>query len=569
MSQISIQAVNLTSVYKNGKIGFTNKNGKIGFNFNKSKIGLHPCSFEIKKDSMVAILGPTGCGKSTLLKTLIGVTPKAGGSVKIAGLELKENFDLIKTHIGYVPQHDHDAIHFDLTVLQCLTYSARLRLPNIPIEEQDRKIERILRKLNIYHEKENLVKDLSGGQQKRVSIAVELLIDPIVLVLDEPTSPLDPQTISDFLLMLKDLSRQGTTIIMVTHKPEDLDYMDECIFMGVGGYLTYKGKVDGVLNYFKQNTIHEVYKLVNSEAAGLLAKKYYEEHELSPFVGDWSEIKFSRTRNVNYLSQYFYLSLRYLSRKLNDYKSLLVTIGQAPFIAILMIFIFPEINHIVLFFISISAIWFGTNNSAKEIVYERQIFHRERMYNQGIIPFILSKITILSIVGFIQSLIFISILHFNYRNQFVHISNDIEMIIWMSFTIIVSSLFGLMLSSFSKSSEKVMGYIPIALIPQIMISGIIVKISGKILISYISFLTIARWSTTGLSRLQTEVEKTFFNPNGLSIVPLRENLGDTFESKLNFSSNEPTFEMYILFIHSIIYFIIIYLNLRDRDLYRN
>ena len=569
MSHISIQAVNLTSVYKNGKIGFTYKNGKIGFNFNISKIGLHPCSFEIKKDSMVAILGPTGCGKSTLLKTLIGLTPKAGGSVKIAGLELKENFDLIKTHIGYVPQHDHDAIHFDLTVLQCLTYSARLRLPNIPIEEQDRKIERILRKLNIYHEKENLVKDLSGGQQKRVSIAIELLIDPIVLVLDEPTSPLDPQTISDFLLMLKDLSRQGTTIIMVTHKPEDLDYMDECIFMGVGGYLTYKGKVDGVLNYFKQNTIHEVYKLVNSEAAGLLAKKYYEEHELSPSVGDWSEIKFSRTRNVNYLSQYFYLSLRYLSRKLNDYKSLLVTIGQAPFIAILMIFIFPEINHIVLFFISISAIWFGTNNSAKEIVSERQIFHRERMYNQGIIPFILSKITILSIVGFIQSLIFISILHFNYRNQFVHISNDIEMIIWMSFTIIVSSLFGLMLSSFSKSSEKVMGYIPIALIPQIMISGIIVKISGKILISYISFLTIARWSTTGLSRLQTEVEKTFFNPNGLSIVPLRENLGDTFESKLNFSSNEPTFEMYILFIHSIIYFIIIYLNLRDRDLYRN
>lgn len=569
MSHISIQAVNLTSVYKNGKIGFTYKNGKIGFNFNISKIGLHPCSFEIKKDSMVAILGPTGCGKSTLLKTLIGVTPKAGGSVKIAGLELKENFDLIKTHIGYVPQHDHDAIHFDLTVLQCLTYSARLRLPNIPIEEQDRKIERILRKLNIYHEKENLVKDLSGGQQKRVSIAIELLIDPIVLVLDEPTSPLDPQTISDFLLMLKDLSRQGTTIIMVTHKPEDLDYMDECIFMGVGGYLTYKGKVDGVLNYFKQNTIHEVYKLVNSEAAGLLAKKYYEEHELSSSVGDWSEIKFSRTRNVNYLSQYFYLSLRYLSRKLNHYKSLLVTIGQAPFIAILMIFIFPEINHIVLFFISISAIWFGTNNSAKEIVSERQIFHRERMYNQGIIPFILSKITILSIVGFIQSLIFISILHFNYRNQFVHISNDIEMIIWMSFTIIVSSLFGLMLSSFSKSSEKVMGYIPIALIPQIMISGIIVKISGKILISYISFLTIARWSTTGLSRLQTEVEKTFFNPNGLSIVPLRENLGDTFESKLNFSSNEPTFEMYILFIHSIIYFIIIYLNLRDRDLYRN
>jgi ABC-type multidrug transport system ATPase subunit len=551
MKQISVQAVNLTSVY------------------NKGKIGLHPCSFEIEKNSMVAILGPTGCGKSTLLKTLIGVIPSAGGKVFIAGLELKENYELLKTHIGYVPQHDHDAIHFDLTVLQCLTYSARIRLPELSTKEQNLKVERILKKLNIYHEKEKLVKELSGGQQKRVSIAVEILIDPIVLLLDEPTSPLDPQTISDFLLMLKDLTKQGTTVIMVTHKPEDLYYMDECIFMGVGGYLTYKGNVDGILGYFNQTTIHEIYKLVNSDSAGLLAKKYYEQHVLSSSVGDWDEIRFSRTRNVNYLSQYFYLSLRYLSRKLNDYKSLLVTIGQAPIIAVLMIFIFPEINHIVLFFISISAIWFGTNNSAKEIVSERQIFHRERMYNQGIIPFILSKITVLSIVGFIQSIIFISILHFNYKNNFIHISNDIEMIIWMSFTIIVSSLFGLMLSSFSKSSEKVMGYIPIALIPQIMISGIIVKISGKILISYISFLTIARWSTTGLSRLQTEVERTFFNPNGLSIVPLRENLGDTFESTLNFKSNEPTFELYILFIHAIIYFILIYLNLRDKDLYRN
>jgi ABC-type transport system involved in cytochrome bd biosynthesis fused ATPase/permease subunit len=99
MNQISVQAVNLTSVY------------------NKGKIGLHPCSFEIEKNSMVAILGPTGCGKSTLLKTLIGVTPSAGGKVYIAGLELKENYELLKTHIGYVPQHDHDAIHFDLTVL--------------------------------------------------------------------------------------------------------------------------------------------------------------------------------------------------------------------------------------------------------------------------------------------------------------------------------------------------------------------------------------------------------------------------------------------------------------------
>lgn len=551
MNQLSIRAVNLTSVYAKGKIG------------------LHPCSFEIEKNSLVAILGPTGCGKSTLLKTLCGVIPSAGGKIYIAGLELKENYELLKTHIGYVPQHDTDSIHFDLTVLQCLTYSARIRLPELSKKEQDEKVHYILQKLKIYDVKDKLIKELSGGQQKRVSIAVEILIDPIILLLDEPTSPLDPQTISDFLLMLKDIANNGTTIIMVTHKPEDLHYMDECIFMGVGGYLTYKGNVKQVLDYFQLNSIHEVYKLVNSNSAGLLAKKYYENYRTSENKMSWDNMNFNKSRNINYLSQFYYLSSRYLSRKLNDYKSFLVTIIQAPIIAILMTFIFQEINHIVLFFIAISAIWFGTNNSAKEIVSERQLFLRERMYNQGIIAYILSKVSVLSLIGLVQSIIFISILQINYKSHHVQMDQYLEMIIWMTLTIVVASLFGLMLSSFAKTSEKVMGFIPIALIPQIMISGILVKISGKVLMIYLSFLTIARWSTTGISRLQQSIEKSYFNPNGLSIVPIRENLGDTYESTLNFDSHDPSFELGILCVHSFIYFILIYLNLRDRDLYRN
>lgn len=558
MKKYSVQAENLMTEFPN------------------KKIGLHPCTFSIEANSMVAILGPTGCGKSTLLKTLAGIIPNSSGKIFIAGKELDANYESLKTHIGFVPQHDHDAIHFDLTVQQCLTYSARIRLPDMSIIEQDIKIMSILKRLNIHLVKDSSIRDLSGGQQKRVSIAVELLIDPMVLFLDEPTSPLDPQTIAEFLENLRELTKTGTTIIMVTHKPEDLRYMDECIFMGVGGYLVYKGSTNSVVSHFNKSNILEVYKMLNSSSVAQLAQKFFLENQVIQKSSKWTDLKFESDRNINYFSQFHYLSLRYALRKINDFKSTLITIAQAPIIAMLMVFIFPGINHIVLFFIAISAIWFGTNNAAKEIVselpyksYDSSIYTRERMYNLGIVPYILSKLVVLSLIGVIQSIVFIGILYFHFYNTTVPLEDFTSIFLWMSFTIVVSSLFGLVLSAFSRNNEQVMSIIPIALIPQIMISGVIVKISGILFIEPLSYFTIARWSTTGLARIQPKMQDSIMFPSGLSIDPLRTNMGSTFENSLSFSSSSIEFESYIFLIQAFFFFLLIYLKLRDRDLYRN
>jgi ABC-type multidrug transport system ATPase subunit len=249
MSRISVRAENVTKV------------------FNSGNTGLHPCSFEVEANSLTAILGPSGCGKSTLIKALIGDETRTSGRIHIEGVELNEdNRDYIKTHIGYVPQDE--IIHSDLTVGQCILYAARLRLSDYGLEQQNNRIQEVIKELGLEKIENQLIGQISGGQRKRVAIATEILTKPKVLFLDEPTSPLDPQTIGDFLKILRNLAKNGTTVLMVTHKPEDLEYMDECIFMGVGGYITYQGVPSKMVSYFGCKNIVEVYALMDSSAVG-------------------------------------------------------------------------------------------------------------------------------------------------------------------------------------------------------------------------------------------------------------------------------------------------------------
>ncbi|MBM3186630.1 MAG: ABC transporter permease, partial [Bacteroidetes bacterium] len=268
--------------------------------------------------------------------------------------------------------------------------------------------------------------------------------------------------------------------------------------------------------------------------------------------------QFNPNRHTNFFSQTFWLITRYLSRKLNDLETLAIQICQSPIIAFLVILIFKEVDQIVLFFIVISAIWFGTNNAAKEIVSESSIFKRERMYNQGIIPYLISKIFVLSIIGFIQSAIFILILSEKYKSSAVPLENPTTLIFWMFIITVVSNLFGLTLSAISSTTEKVMGLIPIALIPQIMFSGVMVKMTA-VFVKIPSFLMISRWSMTGITRLQTNVFDNILKKKAISLDILKENLGETYDQ-----FNSIQFELYVLCLQFFFFFTLIYLILRDR-----
>jgi ABC-type multidrug transport system ATPase subunit/pSer/pThr/pTyr-binding forkhead associated (FHA) protein len=466
--------------------------------FNNGKIGLHECSFEIPSKSLTAVMGPSGCGKSTLLKALNGDAPPTGGMVLISGLDLAQNYDYLKTQIGYVPQDD--IVHRELTVQQSLYYAAKLRLDHADEEFIKRKVDEVLNDLNITHIRENMVGAISGGQRKRVSIAVEILTDPLILFLDEPTSPLDPQTIEEFLGILQNLAKKGTTVMMVTHKPEDLHYMDAVIFMAEGGYLVHQGDANHYLRYFNADDTVKVY----AELALPKAKKWIDRRPVHSGGNKPFSAGFQQNRSTNSLSQFWWLTIRYFNIKLNDKVNTGIMIGQAPIIAGLICLIFDQVSQAVPFLIAVTAVWFGTNNAAREIVGEAAIYKRERMFNQGIFAYIFSKIFVLGTFAAVQSLIFIFIIYLRFKNESPNWNEPLLAFGWMLFLSIAATMMGLLLSALVSTTEKVMTLVPIALIPQIMLAGIVAKITSP-LVEFLSYFTLSRWGTEGFSDIQQKI----------------------------------------------------------------
>lgn len=560
--------------------------------FSNGKIGLQETNIEIQSNSLLAVMGPSGCGKSTLLKALNGESPGTSGTVYIGGQELNQNFDYLKMQIGYVPQDD--IVHRELTVDESLWYAGKLRLPNFSDKQLTGKINQVLEQLNIDHVRSNLVSAISGGQRKRVSIAVEILSDPLILFLDEPTSPLDPQTIEDFLLILKKLSQNGTTVIMVTHKPEDLVYMDQVIFMAEGGHICYYGKTKEYLSFFDVTDTVKVYSLLVKESKDRWVAKYQSKGSNASTNSKSATI--SKSSKVNYFSQYFWLTRRYLNIKFNDRNNSLIMVGQAPFIAVIICVLFTSISGGMLFLMAISSLWLGANNAAREIVIENAIFKRERMFNQGILTYIFSKITVLMLFSSIQSFLFVTILYFYFSGSSPELNNPINVMLWMMFISLVATLMGLLLSATLSTAEKVMSVVPLALIPQIMLAGVITKISNT-LVEFLSYISISRWATEGFNCLQEEVaipkmvitnkDNVFVAPPNKAAEPIigqaKDSSGELIDSTANavtevqrnyhsdyidrFGDLAGTLELdiYILAILGMTFFILIYVSIRRKD----
>ncbi|HSI70851.1 MAG TPA: FHA domain-containing protein [Gillisia sp.] len=573
----SISAITIEKVYPNGKVG------------------LQPLSLNIKTSSFIALMGPSGCGKSTLLKCLNGENPATSGEVYIHGLSLNKNFNLIKKKIGYVPQDD--IIHKELTVYKTLYYAAKLRLPDDTTDEEiNKRIKKVIKDLNLEQDKKKnildiQVGDLSGGQRKRISIAVELLTEPTILFLDEPTSPLDPETIENFLKSLRSLTKEGTTIIMVTHKPEDLNYVDEVVFLGVQGHLTYKGSSSQLVSSFEVNNIVEVYsRMSNPQEVAHFYKKPATGSNLAP-----TPVEMNKDKPDSFFRQLYWMAVRYFRIKLADKQNLLLLLAQPIIIAGLVCLVFNQFRIGVLFLMTISAIWFGVSNAAKEIVGELNVYKRERMFNLKINAYILSKCIVLSIIALIQTLIFVSIIYLNFKIdpvpafEDVYLKSFLPAVIFMFYISFSATLMGLFLSAYFTSTEKVMTVVPITLMPQILLAGVMTKIDS-VLVEILSFFTLGRWGTEGFARIQdnayteTELNGSILTPININITndpaiescncaPVyaldlldlyNENLVE--EGKL-IGSVLDSFEanMLVIALMSIIVYVLIYYSLKQKD----
>ncbi len=475
--------------------------------FSTGHTGLQPTTIQFPYREFVALMGPSGCGKSTLLKALNGDSPPTQGTIKLFDLDLHDHFDLVKHIIGYVPQEN--IVHEELTVQESLFFAAKIRLPeDTSNKEIDDRINEVLGSLKIDTPtiRKTKIAKLSGGQKKRVSIAVELLTKPKILFLDEPTSPLDPETIEEFLSCIRQLCKEGTTVIMVTHKPEDLNYVDRVVFMGVNGHLSYDGPKDGLLKHYKKESLIHLYALLSKkEEAKLWYERWFSGNKETATA--FKRVELQRS-SANVLHQTSWLTQRYFKIKVANPKNLLLLLIQPIFIALLISLSFStliEENELlgqqpkigVMFLMAIAAIWFGVSNSAKEIVGEKDVAQREFRVNVLLFPYLISKQLVLFLLSAVQTFIFLGILMLVYP--------DLNNFIFLYGILLVLSIcaiqFGLMLSALTQTTEEVMSLLPIALMPQIILSGVLQPIESTVTM-FLSYLTIGRWGTELLARVQ-------------------------------------------------------------------
>lgn len=323
---------------------------------NNQTVLINDISIAIPSRKFVALVGGSGAGKSTLMDALNGLRPAQTGSVLYNGKDYYRHLAAFSTQLGYVPQDD--IIHRDLTVERALHYAAKLRLPSDFTNEQIKaRIEEVLEDVELKGRRHLLVSKLSGGQRKRVSIALELLANPSIFFLDEPTSGLDPGLDRKMMTLLRNLADKGHTVVLVTHATNNINSCDYICFLAAGGHLAFFGPPNDAKAYFGKTDFAEIYsalepteanpKIPAEAEARFRASPEYQQYVVAPLnqgpAGAGAAAARAREANEvaqpkrgNPWKQFFLLSQRYIELLKNDRGNLLILLLQAPVIAAIL-----------------------------------------------------------------------------------------------------------------------------------------------------------------------------------------------------------------------------------------
>ncbi|HIK36968.1 MAG TPA: ABC transporter ATP-binding protein/permease, partial [Geminocystis sp. M7585_C2015_104] len=541
----------------------------------------------IEPGQLVALVGGSGAGKSTLLRTLLGIQPITSGVVYLNGEDLTTNFNLYRHQIGYVPQTD--IVHRDLRVEEVLRYAAKLRLP--PDADVDAIVEKTLADIEMLERRDVLVKNLSGGQLKRVSIGVELLVNPKLFFLDEPTSGLDPGLDKKMMLLLRKLADQGRTIIIVTHATTNIKLCDRIVFLGRGGNLCFYGSYEEAREFFgleDNKDFADVYlELDSPEAVKQTAERYQQSphyakniaQKLSALPETRCQKPKPRAIKAGFWRQLVHLCQRSLQLVLRDRSNLIISLLTAP-IGILLIRLATRdiqpflpgkegdatvatLAQTVVFVFTCAAIWVGLASSLQEIVKENDIYSRERLVNLNLLSYLGSKITILSALAGLQTLLMVVVTLVAFSPP------KPEMISWWlgltvtTFLSIVASIcLGLMVSALVKNTTQANSALPLLLLPQIIFSGVLFEAKG--IVEYVSWLMASRWSVGAYGSL-VDINSLIPPPVRL---PSGEEVATPFTEKYMYT---PTWENLtanweMLLVHCGIYLVITYLAQRRKDI---
>jgi ABC-type multidrug transport system ATPase subunit/pSer/pThr/pTyr-binding forkhead associated (FHA) protein len=504
---------------------------------------LQDISLSIQPREFVVVVGQSGGGKSTLVDAVAGYRPATHGRVYVNGIDVYRHFDAIRYDIGYVPQRD--IIHMELTVFQALDYAAQLRMPpDTTRGERHQRIMEVLDDLDLAHRKDVQISGLSGGQQKRVSIGVELLTKPGLFFLDEPTSGLDPGTETELMRLMRGLADQGRTILLITHATKNVMLADKVIFLARGGYLAWFGPPDEALAYFDQYRserdrrasemeFDQIYAILDNSANGSPADwaKRYQEHAAhrqyiaQPLAEAGHAVpgaqaaqpgqrpaaeKRKRPRQVSALRQFFILSARNVNILMRDRFTLglmlLVPLAVSMLDVILAVLLgrnpftveesgnMPNVM-ITLFLLALYGVLVGGVGQMREIVKEAEIYKRERLVNLKILPYVVSKIWVAMLLALYQTAVFVTVhyLAFDMPGSWLEAG---LVYVTLALSTLAGMMLGLFASSLAPNSNSASLLVIVMMIPQIVLGGALIALPGPGL--YVSAFTTTRWAFEAL-----------------------------------------------------------------------
>ena len=545
-------------VHETAKVEFCGRD--INFRFPNSDNGMHNLSFTLSNGEMLAIMGGSGTGKTTLLSLLNGTLKPQEGSITINGHDISE--PEAKNLIGYVPQDD--LLIEELTVYQNLWFTARLCFEGLSEQEIDNRVEKTLKDLGLYAAKDLKVgsainKYISGGQRKRLNIALELIREPAVLFLDEPTSGLSSADTEKVILLLKEQTLKGKLIVVNIHQPSSDVYklFDRLWLLDKGGYPVFDGNPIDAITYFKEtanyvdaetstcptcgNVNPEIVLNIIDEKALNNAGELSDERKMTP--QNWHELYLknreempkptvfdmpqSDQKKPNALKQFAIFLHRNIKTKITNVQYLSITLSIAPLLAVICALLTrfspPEgysvmnnKNLVSYFFMAVIVATFtGMSGSAEEIIKDRALLKRERFLNLSYGSYIWSKIIYMAGVSLVQTLLFIVV-----GNTIMGL-HGLFFTWWLILflTALLANLTGLLLSQCLNSVVAIYICIPLLLIPQILLCGLVVSFSdltpksttGNV--PLIGDVIPSRWSFEALavtSFTDNEYERNFF-----------------------------------------------------------
>ncbi len=546
---------------------------KLSFRYKNSNNGLHEFSMLEESGHLVGIMGSSGVGKSTLINLLIGNLRPDSGNIYINGYNLHKDENQLKGIIGFVPQED--LLIEELTVFENLFLNAKLCLDNYSEEEIKNKVYTILQELNLLEIKDLTVgsalnKLISGGQRKRLNIALELIREPAILFVDEPTSGLSSADAQTVMLLLKELTFRGKLVFVNIHQPSSDLYklFDKIIVLDKGGYIAFYGhpldaivyfkkmanlanaeeavcptcgnvKPETVLNILEAKVVNEYGRLtsvrkIKPEQWHALYKENIEP-KLKKDCPAKHDLPKSKFKIASYFKQLKIFAKRDILRKLTNKQYLIITFTEAPILALILaffskyftkvgteqVYIFAKnVNIPPFLFMAVTvALFLGLTLSAEEIIKDRHILKREKFLNLSRWAYINSKVIIQLIIVAIQTLTFVIV-----ANSILEIKG-----LWFEYWLILfstaafGSLLSLNISSGLNSVVAIYISIPLLLVPQLLFSGTILDFSkmhkdfaNAKYVPVIGDVMTSRWAYEALMVAQykhNKYEKNFFDVN--------------------------------------------------------